>query len=373
MPTTEPIPSTIRAKFSRVGVAKVGIVGLGARAKVLTGAAVSGKLKIIAAYSRSEQKRRSFQLETRVPVVSDLKTLLSYPMLDGVIVTVPADQRLALAIEIAKAKKHIYIENPIAGTLEQGLEIAALEQKYGITLTVGYGARFLPGVRRIREAMDAGELGTVALIETNFSAPRALALTSADWRFHPEKAPGGPLSELSIQQFDVLRYLGGEIIEITAMGASLSPAQAEVDDQSTALVKFADGKLGYVGSSWTSPEIFSVRALGSKAVIDYEIAGDSSTGVGNPGEAATLSMQRASQGPALREMLALPETNIFRAQLELFAEACRTGKSTELTATNANAALAVVAAALKSIRNSNKSIVVSDVLRLAQSRLSSPL
>ena len=66
----------------------VGIVGLGRWAKVLTRAASkSGEIKIIAGYSRSQEKRAAFQRETGVPVVSDLRTMLSYPMMDGVILT----------------------------------------------------------------------------------------------------------------------------------------------------------------------------------------------------------------------------------------------------------------------------------------------
>src|SRR5260370_35867376 len=71
----------------------VGIVGLGRWAKVLTRAASkSDKIKIIAGYSRSEEKRKAFQREVGVPVVSDLRTMLSYPMIDGVILTVPNEQ-----------------------------------------------------------------------------------------------------------------------------------------------------------------------------------------------------------------------------------------------------------------------------------------
>src|SRR5207249_9815920 len=65
---------------------------------------------------------------------------------------------LAVAAEVAKARKHVYTEKPIASTLEEGLEIAALEKKYGITVTVGHSARLMGGIRKIREAIDRGEL-----------------------------------------------------------------------------------------------------------------------------------------------------------------------------------------------------------------------
>ena len=129
----------------------VGIVGLGRWAKVLTRAAKkSDKLKIVAGYSRSEEKRKAFEQELGVPAMPDLQTLLARPDIRGVILTVPNEQHLAVATEVAKAGKHVYTEKPIASTLEDGLAIAALEKKYGITVTVGHSARLMAGIRMIR-------------------------------------------------------------------------------------------------------------------------------------------------------------------------------------------------------------------------------
>src|SRR5262247_2722660 len=97
---------------------KLGIVGLGRWARVLTRAArSSGKLVIVAGFSRSVEKRQAFQREFGVPVTPDLKTLLAHPEVKGVILTVPNEQHLPVAEEVARAKKHIYTEKPIANTL----------------------------------------------------------------------------------------------------------------------------------------------------------------------------------------------------------------------------------------------------------------
>src|SRR5690242_10407589 len=73
---------------------KVGIVGLGRWAKVLTRAASkSDKLQIVAGYSRSAEKRAAFQQELGVPAAQDMKALLSNPDIKGVILTVPNEQR----------------------------------------------------------------------------------------------------------------------------------------------------------------------------------------------------------------------------------------------------------------------------------------
>ena len=60
-----------------------------------------------------------------VPAVPDLQTMLANPEIKGVILTVPNEQHLPVAREVAKAGKHVYTEKPIAATLEDGLEIEA--------------------------------------------------------------------------------------------------------------------------------------------------------------------------------------------------------------------------------------------------------
>ena len=244
---------------------KVGIVGLGRWARVLARAArASDTLEIVAGYSRSEENRAAFEREFGIRAAPEMTALLADPQIEGVILTVPNEQHLPLAREVAAAGKHVYTEKPIASTLEEGLAIEALEKTHGISVTVGHSARLMAGIRMIAKAIEAGELGRVGFLEANFSNERALELTPKAWRWYRDRAPGGPLSQLAIHQFDVLHCLGGEIVEASSIASKLSPVGAEVDDQSMTVLRFADGKIGYVGSSWTSPGVFCVRVFGSK-------------------------------------------------------------------------------------------------------------
>ncbi|MGA7487308.1 MAG: Gfo/Idh/MocA family oxidoreductase [Xanthobacteraceae bacterium] len=353
-----------------MGAIKVGIVGLGRWAKVLARAAVkSEKLEIVSAYSRTEQKRQAFAREFGVAAVSDLAAMLADPAITGVLLTVPNEQHLPLAVEVAKAGKHIYTEKPIASTLEEGLAMATLEARHGVTVTVGHSARLMAGIRRIRAAIDAGELGRVAFMEANFSNERALELTPQTWRWYRHRAPGGPLSQLAIHQFDVLHYLGGEIATANSVASKLSPVGAEVDDQSMTLVKFADGKVGYVGACWTSPGVFAVRVFGSKGLMHYEIDFGTWDTPEQLHRSSTLYIQRGKDGYAKREALEVPESDMFRAELDLFADSCRSGKPNELSAENGNIALAVVYAALRSIDEEGRAIRIADVIESARRRL----
>lgn len=346
---------------------KIGIIGLGRWARVLTRSAkTSSKLTIARGFSRSEEKRAAFEAEYGVPSAPDLETLLADPEIKGVILTVPNEQHLPVAEAVARAGKHVYTEKPIANTLANGLRIEALQQCHGIKVMVGHSARLLKGTRAMREAIDRGELGKIAFFEANFSNERALELTPDTWRWYRDRAPGGPLSQLAIHQFDSLHYLGGEIVEVGSIASKLSPVGAEVDDQSMTLLRFADGKLGYVGSCWTSPGIYSIRVFGQSGLMHYELDFGTWDDPDNLHKTSTLYIQRGIDRYGDREVLDLMAGNMFVDELEIFAEICRTGKSTELTAHDGNIALAVVYAALRSVDQNGSMVPLADVLDEAQ-------
>src|ERR1044071_4367753 len=367
VPPENEVPMNSTASSNRV---KVGIVGLGRWAKVLTRAAkTSNALEIVQGFSRSEESRAAFEKEFGVKSAPDLGTLLGNPDSKGVILTVPNEQHLPLAREVAKARKHVYTEKPIASTLEEGLAIEALEKTYGVNVTVGHSARLMAGIREIGAAIAAGELGRVAFMEANFSNERALELTPKAWRWYKDRAPGGPLSQLAIHQFDVLHYLGGEIVEASSMASKLSPVGAEVDDQSMTTLRFADGKLGYVGSCWTSPGIFAVRVFGAKGLMHYEIDFGTWDTPDNLHLTSTLYIQRGKDGYGKREELKVAESDMYRAELEMFAESCASGRTNLLNAHNGNVAVAVVYAALRSIERNGQSVRIEDVIEEARKRV----
>ena len=66
-------------------------------------------------------------------------------------------------------------------------------------------------------------------------------------------------------------------------------------------------------------------------------------------QSSTLYIQRGKDGYAKREELKVPESDMFRAELEMFAESCRSRQTNELCARNGNVAVAMVYAALRSI------------------------
>jgi predicted dehydrogenase len=111
-----------------------------------------------------------------------------------------------------------------------------------------------------------------------------------------------------------------------------------------------------------------VRVFGSKGLMHSET--DFSTW-DTPDKlhlTSQLYIQRGKDGYGKREDLKVPASDMFSAELELFAESCRTGKANELTAHNGNVAVAVVNAALRSIDNQGQYVRIGDILGEARQR-----
>ncbi|MGH7120338.1 MAG: Gfo/Idh/MocA family protein, partial [Acetobacteraceae bacterium] len=172
-----------------------------------------------------------------------------------------------------------------------------------------------------------------------------------DWRWYQASAPGGSLSQVAIHQFDTLRYLGGDIATVSASAARHSPVGAEVEDQWIVTVRFADGKLGSIVSSWTSPGSYHVRVTGDAALAFYEIDQSRWSTPEILQKGATLYVQPRGKGPDGRQLKTVPPGNMVREELELFADSILSDGPCELSAKNGYMALAAVYAALESANN----------------------
>lgn len=348
---------------------RAALVGVGAWGRVLANAASqSSKIGFACCVGRNPERLAAFSRDTDI-AAGNFETVLTDRSIDAVVLALPNDLHFDFARRAADAGKHVYIEKPIANTMADALAISALEEEYGVRVVVGHCARLLSGVRMIRAAIDAGKLGKVSQIEANFSNDRGLRLTPQDWRWRSRSAPGGSLSQIGVHQFDVLRYLGGDIAAVSASAARHSPAGAEVEDQWFATVHFADGKLGSVVSSWTSPGTFNVRVTGADALMLYDIDQTHWANAERLHENATLYMQGRGKGPAERQPLPVPAGNMYRDELEIFADSATSSGPCELSAQNGCQAVAAVYAALKSAQENSRAVPLKEIIDGSQAQL----
>jgi UDP-N-acetyl-2-amino-2-deoxyglucuronate dehydrogenase len=343
---------------------RAALVGVGAWGRVLTKAAAkSPAIDFVCCVGRDPDRLAAFAKEFEIPAC-DMTSVLAKRHIDAVVLAVPNERHLEFAELAAQSGKHVFIEKPIANTMADGIRIAKLEHTHGVRIVVGHCARLLAGNRLIREAIDDGTVGHVSQIEANFSNDRALRLSPQDWRWYRTNSPGGSLSQIAIHQFDTLRFLGGDIVAVSASAAQHSPVGAEVEDQWIIGVHFADGKLGTVISSWTSPGTYNVRVTGEAALMFYEIDQNHWAQPERLHESAFLYLQRRLAGTAQRQHIAVPQGNMFRDELELFAGAVN-GRECELSAANACQALAAVYAAIESAAQGGRRVLLADIVAAA--------
>ena len=343
------------------------MLGAGKWAGVLAAASAGCQaLQLRWCWARNPDKLQAFADRHQLKPHEDLESLLADPALDAVVIALPNNEHAGFAELAARHGKHVFIEKPIAGTLAEGLAVAAIEQRHGVHVAVGHCARFLAGNRAIRCMIDSGELGHLTQIEAVFGNARGLRLQRADWRWYQSGAPGGPLSQIGIHQFDVLEALGGPIRAVSARSAHHSPLPSEVEDQWMVIVEFVDGKLGSLVVNWTSPGRYSVRATGMRGSAAYEIDQTLWSDASHLHENASLRIERAGAGSAGSTEQPLEPGNMFTDELDHFAGVVRGRHVNAITADAACRALAAVEASIESARQRGAAVELDAVIQTAR-------
>lgn len=338
---------------------RLAAVGLGSWGKVLAESARRGdRIDWVNCYSRSESSRRAFQEDLGVPrAVTSLEDLLSDPDVEGVVVTTPNDSHAPIIISCLEAGIPVFTDKPMTETLAAAAAVARVAQTTGVLLAVGHSARRLGGHRVMKRWLEEGRLGGVSMVECNFTTPRGLSLTVDSWRFHDEQGPGGALIQLGVHHADTLQYLLGPVSAVSGHLRRLH-TNAEVSDATMAILEFENGAIAYLGSGWSSPRIYDMRVQGTDCNLSYRLDPKEWSESHLLDEASTLEAQVGDK----RQFLDMPKTDMFREELEEFADAIRGGAEVEVGLDAAVRALAVVEAAIASSRQEGRSVAVAPLL-----------
>jgi predicted dehydrogenase len=279
-----------------------------------------------------------------------------------VIVTTPNDTHKDVIIQALEAGKAVYTDKPIAHTLEDASRIEASVAAAGAVFAVGHSSRRLSGHREMKRWLEDGRLGDVSLAEANFSNERGLELTPQTWRYYADKSPGGAFIQLGVHHADTLQFLLGPVKTVTAHARRLYTS-SEVPDAVMAILEFERGPLGYIGTGWASPGVYSMNLLGTKANLMYDL---DFTHWDESQLADDWSTLRAQfYGESVRKAVELQRTDMFREQLDEFALAIRGEASVEVGAAEAVRALAVVRSAMESSQRDGQAVQVDEVMAAA--------
>jgi myo-inositol 2-dehydrogenase/D-chiro-inositol 1-dehydrogenase len=166
--------------------------------------------------------------------------------IEAVLVCSPTPSHAEFTEAAARAGKHVFCEKPIALDPERVRQTLKVVERAGIKLQVGFNRRFDPTFARVRQAVVDGEIGDVHLVRITARDPAPPP---------PEyvKASGGMFVDMTIHDFDMVRFLSGsEIEEVYAYGAVLvDPEIGKAGDVDTAVtsMRLSNGALAVIENS----------------------------------------------------------------------------------------------------------------------------
>ncbi|GAB7387958.1 Gfo/Idh/MocA family oxidoreductase [Bacillaceae bacterium] len=180
----------------------------------------------------------------------DLSELLSREDIDVVNICTPSGHHASIAVQAAKAKKHVIVEKPIALTLEDADEIIRVCRENQVKLSVVHPNRFRPAVRALRQAFDEGRFGKLSHANATVRWNRNQAYyDQAPWR-GTKALDGGVLMNQAIHNLDLLLWFMGEPAEVFAMSATRL-RNIETEDVAVGTVRFQNGSLGVIEAATT--------------------------------------------------------------------------------------------------------------------------
>lgn len=210
----------------------------------------------------------------------DWERLISDPTVNLVAITTPNHLHFPMAMAALEAGKAVYCEKPLAVSLEQAREMHSAALKARVVTRVGYNYQHNPIIGLARQMIESGELGQIVSFQGEFSED-FMADPQSPWSWRCEQAhAGGALADLGSHLLSMARYLLGDIEAVCADSQTVHgqrPAcigsqeqrQIAIDDQTYALLRFANGARGTFGSSWLKH--------GYKNHLSFEISGTQGT------------------------------------------------------------------------------------------------
>ena len=267
---------------------------------------------------------------------------LSDPEVNAVLISTSTDTHASLIVESAKAGKAVFCEKPIDISLEKVNRCSDQIKNCDVPIQIGFNRRFDPSHRKVAQAVQNGEIGTLEQV----------LITSRD----PEPPPkeyylvaGGMLRDMTIHDFDLARFvLNEEVKKVTALTATLfDPVAREIGeiDSAMILMQTESGKLCHINNSRHASYGYDQRleAHGSKGMIRSE------------NHEQTTVERFNEQGSSWRDPLPFFFIERYRQayldQLDAFIEALESNKPTQVNFEDGRKALILANAAYESIES----------------------
>jgi predicted dehydrogenase len=326
---------------------RVACIGMGWWSDVLADAIQRSKeVKIVACFTRSEDKRKAFASKYGCTAVPSYETILKDRSIEAIINTTPNDAHLETTRAAAEAGKHVFLDKPIANSVSQGRAIAEACRKAGVVLALGYQRRRESHFRWIRQCIDAGEFGKLVNAEANISRDRLGQIDLNSWRYTAAGMPGGVMLQIGIHYSDVLEYLLGPVKAVSGRFAQLV-LPGDNPDVASLVLEHENGALSTLNASYASAsEYYLMNLYGKEATAYYDMHS---------------GLRVLKRGGTSASPVPCPKNDTFVEELEEFASAVRGEGAPEMGGEAATRSLAVIRAGIVSAREGRR-VEVAEIL-----------
>jgi predicted dehydrogenase len=306
----------------------------------------SGKLKIVACYTRSEQKRQAFAAKYECRPARSYEALLEDSAVEAIINTTPNNVHAETTQAAARAGRHVFLDKPIANTVADARALTRACREAGVVLALGYQRRKESHFRWIRRQIDAGEFGKLVNAEANISRDRVGKFDLTSWRYTAEGMPGGVMLQIGIHYTDVLEYLMGPIKAVSGRLAQLV-LPGDNPDVASLILEHENGALSTLNASYASAsEHYVMNIYGKEASAYYDL------------QQGLRFLKRGTDGAG---PVRCEKNDTLVEELEEFAAAVRGHGKPEMDGERSIASLTVLLAGIKSAREGRR-VEVAEML-----------
>jgi len=256
-------------------VTRVGIIGGGwiARRHVPAIDAISS-LELVAAADLDPGCATAIAEPRGARAYTDWREMLERESLDALWVCTPPLHHREPAVAALDAGIHVYLEKPIARTLEGAAAIVAAAERSAAICAVGYQWHATELLDDLLAALGDQPIGL--LLGRNYGP-----VAHRSW-FADPKLGGGQVLERGSHHIDLQRAIAGEIATVTALGGQARLAQVgappeAIDDSIALQFEFESGAMGAVYSVWScdgQPELYAMDVLARHATLAVELGPD---------------------------------------------------------------------------------------------------
>jgi predicted dehydrogenase len=325
---------------------RLGVVGLGWWGRVLTEAARSGgAADVVACFARSAETREAFASANGVRAVDSLDALVEDPEVEGILVATPHSTHAAIVERAAAAGRHVFVEKPLTLTVAEADRAIEATGEAGVVLQVGHNRRRQPANRRIKEMVEAGDLGTVLQMQGFHSSPGGHKPDLPAWRKDPAECPAGGMTALGVHTVDTFRSFAGPASRVSAFSKKLVGLTA-LDEATTVMIEYESGPLGVIGTSYFVAPDVSLAVHGTEA------------SAWNEQDGARLSVQRRGETARTDEPVETVDT--IADELAEFAARIREG-GRPMTGGEEGLEVAAVMEAIQASVASGRAVALSEI------------